>query len=91
MGSKISKNKKNETECFRISFFFLMTGLKNLQKNIENEWRRDENSICDDEIHGIILHPATSSVPSFSLKLTNFAHFITLNKFYFIKFWHYYH
>jgi hypothetical protein len=51
------------------------------QKEIENEWRKDENSFCDEEIHGIIVHPATSSVPSFSLKLINFAHFITLNKF----------
>jgi hypothetical protein len=72
-------------------FFFINDRVEKSPKKIENEWRRDENSLCDDEIHGIILHPATSSVPSFSLKLINFAHFITLNKFYFIKFWHYYH
>jgi hypothetical protein len=57
MGPKISKNKKMKMNAFKYLFFLKMTGLKNLQNKIENEWRKDENSFCDEEIHGIILHP----------------------------------
>jgi hypothetical protein len=48
-------------------FFFLNDWVEKSQKKFENEWRKDENSFCDEEIHGIIMHLATSSVP-----ITNF-------------------
>jgi hypothetical protein len=36
-------------------FIFLNDWVEKSQKKFENEWRKDENSFCDEEIHGIIL------------------------------------